>query len=131
MMDETRTCARGFTFVEVLIAMVILGLSAVAVGSVYTSGVQALDMQNVDVRLDSALRSKMEYLLAFDWSQLTGGNETVTVRGVDYTLEWAVSLVDVSGDAVPDPYAKRLTVTLRDKVLVTIVCDDSGKVSKF
>jgi prepilin-type N-terminal cleavage/methylation domain-containing protein len=121
----------GFTFVEVLLSVVILSLCAAAISDVYTSGLTSLDARVTGGQLDSALRSQMEKLLALKFSSLADGSAPVTVEGDTYTVTWTVVNVDLDGDTTPEPTAKLITLTLSDRTLVTIVVDHEGRVGKI
>jgi hypothetical protein len=115
----------------VLLSVVILGLCAAAISDVYTSGLTALDAGLTGGELDSALRSRMERLLAVKFDSLADGSAPVTVGGETYTVMWTVVNVDLDGDMAPEPTAKLITVTLAGKTLVTIVADHQGRVRKI
>jgi prepilin-type N-terminal cleavage/methylation domain-containing protein len=122
---------RGFTLVEVLLSILILGFAVVTVSEVYTAGLNALGARVVDGQLDSTLRSQMERLLALKFDQLADGSRAVTVEGEPYTLAWTVANVDLDGDTIPEAGAKQVTLTLGDKTLVTIVSDHGGQLGKL
>jgi len=124
------TGARGMTLVEVLLSIVVLGFSVVALSDAYHTGLRALDAQAVEAELDARLRARMEMLLADDLGALAGGQTDVTVGGVSHKLTWTVGPVDLDGDSLPEPAARRVTVTLRDRRMETIVADRGGWVIK-
>jgi prepilin-type N-terminal cleavage/methylation domain-containing protein len=107
--------SRGFTLIEVLLSILILGLSAAAITEVYSSG----------------LRSQMELLLSQKFSKLTSGSQAVIVGGQSYTINWTVNNIDLDGDLAPEPGAKQITVTLDSKSLETIVSDSTGSIGKI
>ena len=121
----------GFTLVEALLSIVILGLMASVMTGVYFSGLQALEVQGERMLLDSALRSRMELLLSEKFDQLASGTDTATVTGQNYTITWTVATVDLNGDATPEPTAKQVTVTLEGRSLTTIVVDNEDRVGKI
>jgi len=120
----------GFTLIEVLLSVVVLSLSAAAIADVYTAGLESLDARVVQGQLDSAMSSRMERLLASKYGSLAGGSESITVEGVTYTITWTVDPVDLDGDSIPEIGAKKVTVRIGNKSLVTIVADSAGRITK-
>ena len=121
----------GFTLVEALLSVVILGLIAAGISAPYISGLQSLEVQADRMLLDSHLRGRMEALIGLPFDQIIPGTESVTVRGNNYTIEWTVTLEDLGGDPNPEANAKRITVSVFDRTLITIVVDHEGKVGKI
>ena len=121
----------GFTLVEALLSIVILGFMAAVMSGLYISGLQTLDAGNERILLDSQLRSRMEFLISENFDQLAGGSETVTINGTDYTVTWTVTAADLDGDAAPEPTAKQITVTLEDRTLTAIVADHETRLGKI
>ncbi|MBW1895792.1 MAG: type II secretion system protein [Deltaproteobacteria bacterium] len=125
---------RGFTLVEVMVAVVILGLMVSGISALYFSGFQSLNMEDDRMLLDSRLRGRMEQLVGQPFGGLSDSSEVVTVKGQNYTISWTVTLADLDGDATPDPNAKQVTVTvagMADRTLTTILVDNEGKVGKI
>ena len=121
----------GFTLVEALLSIVIVGFMAAVMSGLYISGLQTLDAGNERMLIDSALRSRMELLLSEKFDQLASGSETVTVNGQNYTLVWEVANMDLDGDAAPEATAKAIKMALEGQTLVTLVVDREGKVGKI
>lgn len=129
-----RNTCRGFTLLEVLMAVALMGLLVSGVAHVFQSGLQALDVQAEHMLLESHLRSRMERLVATPFDSLAGGNETVSVRGTDFTITWSVANTDLDGDSSPEATAKQITVTVTEapaKTLTLIVADSEGDVKKL
>jgi prepilin-type N-terminal cleavage/methylation domain-containing protein len=119
----------GFTLVEALLSVVILGLIAAGISAPYISGLQSLEVQADRLLLDSHLRGRMEALIGLPFDQIIPGTESVTVRGNDYTIAWTVT--PVYWDLDPDQDAKQIEVSVFDRTLITIVVDHEGKVGKI
>ena len=119
----------GFTLVEALLSVVILGLIAAGISAPYISGLRSLEVQADRMLLDSHLRGRMEALVGLPLDQIISGTKSVTVRGNDYTIAWTVTPVDWDGDSNQD--AKQITVSVFDRSLTTIVVDNEGKVGKI
>ena len=123
----------GFTLVETLISVVILGLMATAIAVPYISGYQSLDVQADRMLLDSHLRSEMEVLVGTDFGALASGSQVVTVNGQNYTLVWTMVPVDLDGDTFAEPNAMQINITVSEvpgRSLTTIVVDNEGQVGK-
>ena len=119
----------GFTLVEALLSVVILGFIAAGISAPYISGLQSLEVQADRMLLDSHLRGRMEALIGLPFAQISSGTESVTVRGNDYTIAWTVTPVDWNGDSNQD--AKQIRVSVFDRSLTTIVVNHEGKVGKI
>ncbi len=124
----------GFTLVEVLVSVALLGFMATGISALYLSGFQSLDAQNDRMLLDSRLRSRMEVLVGTDFGTLSNGSEVVGINGQNYTINWTVALTDLNGDSTPEPNAKQVTVSIAGvagRSLTTIVVDHEGKLGKI
>ena len=128
-----KTC-NGFTLLEALFSVVLLGVMATAIAVPYISGFQSLDVQADRMLLDSELRSRMEILVGTDFGSLSNGSEVVAVNGKNYTISWTAVNLDLDGDLTPEPNAKQVTVSiteLPDRSLTTILVDNEGRVGKI
>ena len=125
---------RGFTLVEILLAVILLGLMITGISALYISGLQSLNAQDDRMLLDSQLRSRMEVLIGTDFSALSNGSEVVSVNGQNYTLDWTVVSIDLDGDSNPEPNAMQVTVSVAGvggHSLTTIIVDHEDRVSKI
>ena len=125
---------KGFTLVEALLSVALLGLMVTGITTLYVSGLQSLDGQGDCMLLDSELRSRMEVLVSTDFGALSDDSEVVTVNGQNYTIAWTVMNADLDGDLTPEPNAKQVTVSiteLPDRSLTTILVDNEGRVGKI
>lgn len=133
MKRRIKNC-NGFTLVEALFSVVLLGIIATAIAVPYISGFQSLEVQADRMLLDCRLRSRMEVLVGTDFGSLTDSSEVVTVNGANYTISWTVVNLDLDGDLIPEPNAKQVTVSiteLPDRSLTTILVDNEGGVGKI
>ena len=124
----------GFNLVEVLLSVVLLGLLASVIMYLYSSSYAVIDEEAIRMPLDGYLRSRMELLVGKSFAELSNGSEVVTVQGQSYTINWSVVPVDLDGDAVPEPTAKQVTVSVAGSAnhsLTTILIDHEGQVGKI
>jgi type II secretory pathway pseudopilin PulG len=121
-----RAAGRGFALVEVLLSIIVLGLTAAAVGQAFTSAHAAVAARLERAQIDSVLRSLMEVLLATSFDNLAGGTQNVSVCGQSLTLSWTVAGADLNGDATPEASARLITATLGGRTLRCIVTDHTG-----
>lgn len=124
----------GFTLVEALISVVLLGLLASATMYMYSSAYTVIDEEAISLPLDGYLRSRMELLVGKAFAELSDGSENVTVKGQNYTINWSVVPIDLDGDTIPEPTAKQVTVSiagLANHSLTTILMDHEGLVGKI
>jgi prepilin-type N-terminal cleavage/methylation domain-containing protein len=127
------TC-NGFTLVEALFSVVLLGIMATAIAVPYISGFQSLDVQADRMLLDCRLRSRMEMLVGTNFGSLGNGSEVVAINGKNYTISWTAVNLDLDGDLNPEPNAKQVTVTipeLSNRSLTTILVDNENTVGKI
>ena len=125
---------RGFTLLEAIVAVSILGLMATAVSALYASGSKSVDEGIERMLLDSELRSRMEILISTGFTSLSNGSEVVTVNGQNYTITWSVAAIDLDGDATPESDAKQVTVSiseLPERYLTVLIVDNGDKVKKI
>ncbi len=123
----------GFTLIEALLSVAILGLLAATMGTVYSSANQSLAVQTDHMLLDSKLRSRMEYLMGTPFGTLGDSSENVTINGNNYQIVWTVVLIDLDGDSTPEATAKQVTVSvtgMSGNSLTTIRVDHEDQVGK-
>ena len=124
----------GFTLVEALLSVALLGLLAATMGTVYSSANQSLAVQTDHMLLDSKLRSRMEYLMGTQFGALNDSSENVTINGNNYQIVWTVVLIDLDGDSNPEATAKQVTVSvtgMSGNSLTTIRVDNEDNVGKI
>ena len=124
----------GFTLVEALFSVALLGLMASGITTMYISGLQSLEAQSDRALLESRLRGRMEELVGRQFDLVTSGTTNVTVRGTNYTINWTAAPFDINGDAVPDSTAKLVTLSvagITDLSLTTILVNYEDNVGKI
>ena len=115
-------------------AVFFLGLMAAGVTAVYSSGYQSLDNQMDCMLLDSKVRSRMEVLVGTEFGSLSSGSEVVTINGKTYTVNWSVAAIDLNGDGISEPTARKVTVSVNGTTghaLSTVLVDNENKVGKI
>lgn len=126
--------SRGFTLVEALLTVVILGLLASTMAYVYASGQAANTTETRGMLLDSLVRSRMEVLIGTPFAGLSGGSEAVTVDGENFSISWSVVPTDLDGDSMPEQTARTVTVWVtgvQGHSLTMILVDNEGLVGKI
>ena len=98
--------SRGFTLIEVLIAMAIFSIGILAVGAMQINSTNSNTTARIHTQETTLLVDQIERLtaLAFDDADLDAGNHAVDQD--PYTVSWAVA------DDVPVVGAKMITVTV-------------------
>jgi len=130
---EFKSCL-GFTLVEVLVSVILLGFMATGISAMYLSGLRSLDAQNDRMLLDSRLRSRMEVLVGTDFAALSDDSEVVSINGQNYTIEWTVVSIDLDQDGHPESNARQVTVSVAGvsgHSLTTIIVDHEGRLGKI
>lgn len=125
---------RGITLLEAMLCIVLLGLTASGISSLYVSGLQTLEEGDDRILLDNRLRNRIERMVGKPYADLIAdgaGGILVTIGGENYTLSWTVDPVDLDGDAVPEPDAVQVTASLAGRSLTVILVDHQGKVAKI
>lgn len=132
---EFKSCL-GFTLVEVLVSVILLGFMATGISAMYLSGLRSLDAQNDRMLLDSRLRSRMEVLVGTDFAALSNGSdsEEVSINGQNYTIDWTIASIDLDQDGHPESNARQVTVSVAGvsgRSLTTIIVDSEGRLGKI
>ncbi len=124
----------GFTLVEVIFSVVLLGLIAAGIAYPYTTGLQSVNVMDDRMLFDNFLRSRMEILVSTDFGALSDNSEVITVNGENYTITWTVVNMDINGDEVPETNVKLVTVSVTEMAglsLSIILVDNEGMVGKI
>jgi len=127
--DQRLFTDRGFTLLEALLSITILAISATALSYAFTVGFRANEDKVKNLEKSSYARGMMEIINAVDFSMATSGSDTVTVQGQSVTRTWSVTPIDMNGDSVNEPDAMKVTVTVDDVTLESIIIDSKGLVT--
>ena len=133
-LTEVLKSSVGFTLVEVIFSVVLLGIISAGVAYPYAIGMKSINVKEDRMLLDSALRSRMEILISTDFSTLSDSSEVVNINGQNYTITWTVVNMDMTGDAVPETNAKLVVVSVTEvpgRSLTTIIVDHEDRIGKL
>jgi len=119
-MGKRRRKARGFTLLELTIAMVVVLIAVLATASTHVSALNLSRTSRDTEQVTSDLASAMEEVLLHPASQITtlypAGQPVPRFTGLHYTDESiVVSYPGLAGGVVPDPLVIRLTATWTGK----------------
>ena len=127
-----RRCARrsGFTLVESLISIMILGIAATGISVLFNSGLMALNQGEEVLLYESALRSQMESLISRPFQEVlteASGSQNYVIQGVTYTVQWTAVNHDLNGDGLIEPDAMLVQASLDGRLVSVILVDDGGR----
>lgn len=111
----------GYTFVETVLSIVILGMMSLSIAGLYTMGLEVQSAEVIETERTRALRSKMEYLLAVPFDNLASGTATETWNGEVHTITWTVTPVDMNADTVVENNAKTLVIEADGRSVSTLI----------
>lgn len=127
----TGNAVKGFTLVEVIFSILLLGIMVISITGVYFVSMNTLSTEDDLLPLDSRLRGRMEEVISRSFDTIVDGSDSVTINGQSHTITWTVTHPDLDGDAIPETMAKRVTVTTGDRSLTTLVIDSQSAVGKI
>jgi type IV pilus assembly protein PilV len=104
---------RGFTLLEVIIAVSILAVGLLAVAAMQASAIRATAKAYKTTEATKWAQDRMELLLSLPYSDplLSDGNHSDTSPPPEYTITWSVS----EGDPVANTKKVTVTVSWNDK----------------
>lgn len=103
--------SKGFTLIEVLIALVILAISLLALAGLMNITTKNNAFSGTMTEAATLAQDRMESLRVSHWDQIVSGNDVVQVRGINYNRTWTVVL-GPNSPAPPFDNEKRVTVTV-------------------
>jgi type II secretory pathway pseudopilin PulG len=114
---------KGFTLIEAMMLLTILGIVGLAAGISLQSLTRVPKANDVQLSIASSLTDKMEQLRGTAFASLAVGssNDTVTINNTPYTRSWTIALADANGDGSNDSDFKQITVTIGSRSLVCYV----------
>ncbi len=85
------TSGRGFTVLEVMIALLILAVGLLGVAALTTTSVKVNSYANHLTWAYQRAQADLENLRSLPWGSISNGSRTTTWKGVTFTSTWAVS----------------------------------------
>jgi prepilin-type N-terminal cleavage/methylation domain-containing protein len=83
--------SRGFTLLEMLIAMTILSVALLGLGQMMLLSIRGSSFGNKVTEATTFAQDKMEELRTVDWNTLQDGNDSIDgAQGIQYQRTWAV-----------------------------------------
>lgn len=122
---------RGFSFVEIVLSLAIVGIVVTAVGGVYVSGLRAEEETLNRVPAESHIRSALERAIATHYGKLSTASMPIWIDGKLEILTRRVSAIDLDGDGAKDNGIKLVTVIFLGDSLSTLVVDTNDEIEKI
>jgi prepilin-type N-terminal cleavage/methylation domain-containing protein len=97
---------RGFTLVEIVIAIVLLAVGVLGSASLTAALMRSNRGVTNRTRAVETLRLKVEDLQSQSYAQVGNGNDTATIGGITYNRAWTVT------PNTPDANLKTITLTV-------------------
>ena len=83
--------SKGFTLLEMLIAMTILSVALLGLGQMMLLSIRGTSFGNKVTEATTFAQDKMEELRTVDWNGLQDGNDTISgSQGIQYQRTWTV-----------------------------------------
>jgi len=83
--------SRGFTLLEMMIAMTILSVALLGLGQMMLLSIRGNSFGNKVTEATTFAQDKMEELRTVDWNGLQDGNDTISgFQGIQYQRAWTV-----------------------------------------
>ena len=127
MQRKRKSSGRGFSLMEVLLLLVILGIVGVAAGTAIQAVAKSPGNNDVAFQIEIQLLSKMEQIRALSFDSIATGSpnaalsDTVTIGSTQYPRTVTVALADANGDGNADATFKSITVTCGGQTVVTLI----------
>jgi prepilin-type N-terminal cleavage/methylation domain-containing protein len=83
--------SKGFTLLEMLIAMTILSVALLGLGQMMLLSIRGTSFGNKVTEATTLAQDKMEELRTVDWNTLQDGNDVVNgPQGINYRRTWGI-----------------------------------------
>lgn len=103
--------SKGFTLIEVLVALVILAVSLLALAGLMTTTTKNNAFGGNLTEAATLAQDRLEELRVTGWDNIVNGNDTNPIRGLNYNRTWTVVL-GPNSPLPPHDNEKRVTVTV-------------------
>ncbi|MDI6762088.1 MAG: prepilin-type N-terminal cleavage/methylation domain-containing protein [Thermodesulfobacteriota bacterium] len=103
--------SKGFTLIEVLVALVILAVSLLALAGMMTTTTKNNAFGGNLTEAATLAQDRLEELRVTDWDNIVNGSNASSIRGLNYNRTWTVVL-GPSSPPSPNDNEKRVTVTV-------------------
>ncbi len=90
--------------IEVLIALIILSISLLALASLMTTTTKNNAFGGSLTEAATLAQDRLEAFRVTNWDEIINGNDTITLRGLNYDRTWTV--------VAPNNNERRVTVTV-------------------
>jgi prepilin-type N-terminal cleavage/methylation domain-containing protein len=106
---------RGFTLVEILVAVTLLGFAMMSLAGAAALGLSQMGKARQDLHYSADVQQVADSLVSLGWNNVVSGSKTIRGRAVS----WTVSAVNPNSQKID------LIVTRRGQAQVNIVYSDT------
>ena len=106
---------RGFSLVEILVAVTLLGFAMMSLAGAATLGLSQMGKARQDLHYSADVQQVADSLVSLGWNNVASGSKTIRGRAVS----WTVSAVNPNSQKID------LIVTRRGQAQVNIVYSDT------
>jgi prepilin-type N-terminal cleavage/methylation domain-containing protein len=115
MTPTPRGDKRGFTLVEILVAVTLLGFAMMSLAGAAALGLSQMGKARQDLHYSADVQQVADSLVSLGWNNVVSGSKTIRGRAVS----WTVSAVNPNSQKID------LIVTRRGQAQVNIVYSDT------
>jgi prepilin-type N-terminal cleavage/methylation domain-containing protein len=124
---NSRRMKRGFSLVEVMVLVVVLGIVGSAAGTALQAMIKSPGQTDQFYQIEMQTISKMEAIRALSFDQIALGNpngsltDMIAINNTYYQRVVTVTLADANGDGTVDATFKQITVTCGGQSVSTLL----------
>ena len=82
---------RGFTFIELLVAVFVLSVALLAISTMVYSVMNSTSLSKETSTATTLMQDKLENLKSLGLSSLTNGNDTISLGSINYLRQWSIT----------------------------------------